>query len=68
MLKIIFFPFYLIWAFVGFLFGLLGSILSAVLGFVFLLVGVILTATVIGAIVGIPLIILGGTLCVRSLF
>jgi hypothetical protein len=37
-------------------------------GLVFLIVGVILTVTVIGAIVGIPLIVFGLLLIIRGLF
>ena len=42
--------------------------LAVILGLVFLIVGVVLTATVVGAIVGIPFIIFGLLLMVRGLF
>lgn len=66
MIKILFFPFWAVWIFVGFLFGLLGRFLAAIISLVFLLVGAALTATVIGAIIGIPLIFTGLALMARS--
>lgn len=66
MLKVILWPFWLIWAFVGFLFELVGRFLAGVIGLVFILIGCIITATVIGAIIGIPLIFTGFALLVKA--
>jgi hypothetical protein len=43
-------------------------LVAVILGLVFLIVGVVLTATLIGAIVGIPFFIFGLFLIVRGLF
>lgn len=61
-------PFYAIWRLVAFIVGLTGRLLAIILGFVFILVGVVLSATVIGLIFGIPLILLGALMVIRGLF
>ncbi|MDL2232313.1 hypothetical protein LJC63_01865 [Ruminococcaceae bacterium OttesenSCG-928-L11] len=68
LLKILFFPFYLVWSLVGFLFNLMGRLISGVVGCVLLIVGIILTVTVVGAVVGVPFIILGFSLCTKAIF
>lgn len=61
-------PFAWLWNLVTFILGLTGRLLAVVLGFVLLIVGVLLTLTVVGAIVGIPLLIVGFALVLRGLF
>jgi hypothetical protein len=61
-------PFYAIWRLVGFVLELTGRVLGIVLGLVLVIVGIILSLTVIGAVVGVPLITLGFLLMVRGLF
>lgn len=61
-------PFAWLWNLVTFILGLTGRLLAVVLGFVLLIAGVLLTLTVIGAIVGIPLLIVGFALVLRGLF
>ena len=61
-------PFWSIWQVVAFIVGLTGRLLAVVLGFVFMLVGVILTVTVVGAIIGIPMIILGFLILLKGIF
>ena len=61
-------PFIWIWNFFAFIVTLTGRLLAVILGLVIMLVGAILTVTVIGAIVGIPLIIIGILLVVRGLW
>lgn len=68
MLRIIFWPFYLLWWAVSFVFKILGSILTAILGLVLIVTGVALTITLVGAVAGIPMIGAGALLLVRSLF
>lgn len=68
LLKLLFWPFYLIWWLVSFVFKLTGKILAAAIGFVLLLTGIILTCTVVGAVFGIPFIIFGFLLCIKALF
>jgi hypothetical protein len=67
-MKLILFPFYLIWSLISFIFKLTGRVLGIIVGLVLIIVGLILTFTVIGAIVGIPLCILGVLLVIRSIF
>ena len=59
MLRLLLLPFRLIWGLIAFLFGLMGILLSITLGLMLVVVGGVLTMTVIGAIFGIPLILVG---------
>ncbi len=61
-------PFIWLWNFIAYIVTLTGRLVAVVLGLVFMLVGAILTVTVIGAIVGIPLFIIGLLLVVRGLW
>jgi hypothetical protein len=66
--SILLMPFVWIWQLVTFVLGLTGRLLAVVLGFVLLVVGLLVTLTVIGAIIGIPMLIVGFALIVRGLF
>ena len=61
-------PFVWLWELVTFILGLTGRLLAVLLGLVLLIVGILLTMTIIGAIVGIPLFVLGLVLIARGLF
>lgn len=61
-------PFAALWNLVVSIVALTGRMVAVILGLVFLIVGVILTFTVIGAILGIPLIVFGSLLIVRGLW
>jgi hypothetical protein len=61
-------PFWAIWKLVVGIVAATGRLVAIILGLVFLIVGAVLTATVIGAIVGIPLIIFGLMLLFRGFF
>jgi hypothetical protein len=61
-------PFVWLWQLVTWILGLTGRLIAVLLGFVLLVLGLLLTLTVIGAIVGIPMIIVGFALIVRGLF
>lgn len=61
-------PFIWLWNFIAYIVTLTGRLVAVVLGLVFMLAGVILTVTVVGAIVGIPLFIIGLLLVVRGLW
>lgn len=67
-IPILFAPFAWLWQLVTFILGMTGRLLAVVLGFVLLIVGLLLTLTLIGAIVGIPMLIVGFALIVRGLF
>lgn len=61
-------PFVAIWRLLTFILGFTGRLVAVVLGVVLMVVGAILTVTVIGAVVGIPLIVFGLLLMLRGLF
>ena len=61
-------PFKLAFTMVALFLGLLGHILSAVLGVAFAVAGLALSATLIGAVIGIPLLLFGVLLFFKSLF
>ncbi len=61
-------PFVALWRLVTGILVLTGRLVSVILGLVLALIGALLSATVVGAIIGVPLIIFGGLLIVRGLF
>ena len=61
-------PFVAIWKLLSTIVELTGRFLALVLGFVFILVGAIISLTIVGAIVGIPLAIIGVLLILRGIF
>ncbi len=61
-------PFAAIWWLISFILQLTGRVVAAVLAMVFMIVGALLTVTIIGAALGIPLIIFGFLLMIRSIF
>ncbi len=61
-------PFTAIWALLATIGGLTGRFVAMVLGLVLIVVGVIVSLTVIGAIIGIPLAIIGLLLFLKGIF
>jgi uncharacterized membrane protein len=61
-------PVVALWNLVAGIIKLTGRLLASLVGLVLLIPGVALTATVIGAVVGIPLAIFGFMLMVRGMF
>jgi len=61
-------PFAAIWNLVAYIVMLTGRLLAVILGLVFIILGVILTVTVIGAIIGIPLGVIGVLMIIRGLW
>ena len=61
-------PFWAIWRLVSGIVLLVGRLLAVVLGGVIMLLGFLISLTVVGAIIGIPLAILGFLLIIRGLF
>ena len=61
-------PFAAIWNLVAYIVMLTGRLLAVILGFVFIILGVFLTVTVIGAIIGIPLGVIGVLMIIRGLW
>ncbi len=61
-------PFAMLWHLLAAIVGLTGRFIAMVLGLVFICVGVIVSLTLIGAIVGIPMMIVGLLLFLKGLF
>jgi hypothetical protein len=61
-------PFVALWRLLAIIVEMTGRFLAMVLGIVFMIVGVIVSLTIIGAIVGIPLAVIGLLLFLRGLF
>jgi hypothetical protein len=61
-------PFYAIWRLVTLILDATGRLLCGVLGLVLMVVGTMLSLTVVGAVLGVPLILVGVLLVVRALF
>ena len=61
-------PFYALWRLVTFVLSATGRLLCGVLGITLTLAGATLILTVVGAPLGVPLVMLGALLLVRALF
>jgi hypothetical protein len=61
-------PFVALWKLIAGIVALTGRLLAVILGLVLMLVGLLVSLTVVGAIVGIPLAIVGFLLVLRGLF
>ena len=65
--RVLAWPFVALWALVTTLLKLVGRIVLFVIGLVLMIVGGLLTATGVGMFIGIPLLLVGLLLAVRSL-
>jgi len=61
-------PFVALWRLLTGILAITGRLVAVVLGLAFVLVGALLSATVVGAIVGVPLLLFGALLVIRGLF
>ena len=61
-------PFWAIWQLLTWILQATGRLVAVILGLVLMIVGFIVTLTVIGAIIGVPLFIIGLLLVFRGLF
>ncbi|MBI5935337.1 MAG: hypothetical protein HY867_16670 [Chloroflexi bacterium] len=61
-------PFVALWKLVAGIVALTGRLVAVILGFALLIAGILISLTVVGAIVGIPLAIIGFLLVLRGLF
>lgn len=57
-----------LWKLVTFVANLTGILLALVLGFVLMILGSILCATLIGAVIGVPVFVIGVLLVIRGLY
>lgn len=61
-------PFWAIWQLIAWIVNLTGRMLAVILGFVLIVAGLLLTVTVVGAVVGLPMMLIGLLMVVRGLF
>ena len=61
-------PFWAIWRLVEIILQFTGRVVAVVLGLVLMIAGALVSLTVIGAIIGVPLFIIGLLLVFRGLF
>jgi hypothetical protein len=61
-------PFAWLWNLIAYIIMLTGRVLAVILGLALMLLGFVLTITVVGAIAGIPLFIVGLLLAIRGLW
>ena len=61
-------PFVALWRLLAFILEFTGRVLGVVLGLALIIVGIVASLTVVGAIVGVPLIFLGALLILRGIF
>ncbi|HTP02524.1 MAG TPA: hypothetical protein VMJ64_14210 [Anaerolineales bacterium] len=61
-------PFAALWRLLATIVGLTGRFVAMVLGLIFVVVGVIVSFTIIGAIIGIPMAIIGLLLFFKGVF
>ena len=61
-------PFWMVWRLVAWVVGLTGRLLAIILGFALLVAGLLLCFTIVGMIIGIPMIMLGALMIIRGLF
>lgn len=64
----IWWPFQALWSFLALILNLIGRVAATVIGVVLMIVGLVLTVTLVAAPIGIPLVILGFLLMLRSIF
>ena len=61
-------PFVALWKLLAVIVEMTGRFVALVLGIVFIIVGVIVSLTIVGAIIGVPLAIIGLLLLLRGIF
>lgn len=67
-LKLIFWPLILVFKLIKIVISLVGRFTNLMLGLILIAIGIVASITIVGAIIGIPLIILGIRLGSRSIF
>ncbi len=61
-------PFWAIWQLIAWIVNLTGRMVAVILGFVLIVAGLIISLTVVGAVIGLPMMLIGLLLAVRGLF
>ncbi len=68
MIRVLTWPFRMLWSLLGVIFLAAGKLLTLLIGLALAVIGVVLTGSIIGAGIGVPLLIFGVLLMIRSLF
>jgi len=68
MAAVLIWPFKMVWNLLAFILNLTGRFVAILIGLVLVLIGVAISVTIVGAILGIPMIVFGGALILRGLF
>ena len=68
MIRVLTWPFRMLWSLLGVIFLAAGKLLTLLIGLALAVIGVVLTGSIIGAGLGVPLLICGVLLMIRSLF
>lgn len=66
--PVIFWPVVAVWMIITKLVELTGILIALLVGFILMVAGVALSATVIGAVVGIPLLFIGVMITLRAIY
>ena len=61
-------PFAVLWKLLAVIVEMTGRFVAMVLGIIFIVVGILVSLTIVGAIVGIPLAVIGLLLLLRGIF
>jgi hypothetical protein len=67
-MNVLLWPVVALWRLLTGILALTGRLLAIVIGFVFVVVGLVLTVTIVGAVIGLPLVALGVLFVIRGLF
>lgn len=68
MFRVLTWPFRMLWSLIGVIFLAVGKLLTLLIGLLLVVAGVLLACTLVGAFVGVPMILFGLLLILRSLF
>ncbi len=66
--PILLWPFWALWRLVTLILELTGRLLAVVIGLVLVILGALISLTIVGALVGVPVALLGILLTLRGLF
>lgn len=68
MFRVLTWPLRMLWSLIGVIFLAVGKLLTLLIGLLLVVAGVLLACTLVGAFVGVPMILFGLLLILRSLF
>lgn len=68
MMRVLLWPFAAAWSLVGVIFSAIGRLFSFGMGFAITVIGVVLCMSIVGLVVGVPLVGFGIALLARSIF